>query len=69
MDWKECENSVGNEESQECSDSLFITKLEAHWTYLGLPISDMCTTLASIAEGNNNAELGIEEINEIELFT
>jgi hypothetical protein len=69
MNWKECENSVSKEESNKCSDSLLITTgIDAHLTYLGLPISSMCSTssISSNDEEITEIEPVIEEINEVE---
>jgi len=60
MSYKECENSPAKEESNKCSDSLWITAgIDAHLTYLGLPISSMCTSYGSTS--NDTETSSVEE--------
>lgn len=56
MTYQECENSIGKSESSACSNQYIIqTGIAAHLTYLGKPISNMCTSKDS-TEGKTNSE-------------
>lgn len=44
LTYVQCANKAGVEESKNCANTIILTGVEAHLTYIGIKLGDQCTT-------------------------